>query len=179
MIFSSPSLFSRVRSAYFCGALIAVISAPQVLALAPQTLDLEVAEDGSVSWQGEAGYVYFLQWSLDLVTWSYAPETFAGLPAYASQSLASTERFFCRVRAVYAPEVDPNSEDFDDDGISNLAELTFTINGQLAQLDPLNADTDGDGFSDGMELQLGTDPSAQDHAATWTGAEAIVLTPAQ
>ena len=72
------------------------------------------------------------------------------------------------------PSVNPNSDDFDDDGISNLDELQHSP----FPLDPLNADTDGDGFSDGVERDLLlTNPSIKDHAITWNGDDAIILTP--
>jgi len=43
-------------------------------------------------------------------------------------------------------------EDWDDDGLSNLAEY-------LAGTDPLNRDTDGNGMSDWDEVYAGTDPT--------------------
>lgn len=142
-----------------------------------EVFDLDLDTNDSASWQGKEGYVYFLQWSEDITHWNYVPAIYAGVGTYTWQYTGTSEFLFCRVLAVYVPSINPNSDDFDDDGITNIDELTYQFNGQSAQLDPLNSDSDGDGFGDGIEEQLGTDPSTQDHATEWTGSAAIVLTP--
>jgi hypothetical protein len=139
--------------------------------------DLEVDDNDSVSWQGVEGHVYFLQWSTDLVNWYYVPSIYAGTGTYTWQYTGSSALLYCRIRGAYVPSSNPYTDDFDDDGLSNYDELVWLVNGQSANLDPLNADTDGDGIGDGIEAFYGTDPSVQDHAKSWDGTTAIVLTP--
>lgn len=146
-------------------------------ATAYEFFDLELDSNDSVTWQGEEGFVYFLQWSEDVEHWDFLPAIYAGPGTYTWQYSGTSDFLFCRVIAVYLPTANPNSDDFDDDGISNIDELTFQYNGQSAQLNPLSADSDGDGFSDGTELTLGTNPASRDHAIQWSGTSAIVLTP--
>ena len=145
--------------------------------LADSPVSLRIDHDNSAVWQGKENYVFFLQWSSDLVSWEYVPKIYTGEGNFSWQFNSSISQLYCRVQAVFAPGVDPNSQDFDDDGISNLTELTYRINGQSAQLDPLNADSDGDGISDGVEISLGTNPAEVDHASEWTSAITLILTP--
>lgn len=58
--------------------------------------------------------------------------------------------------------LDPNNStdalaDFDDDGLTNLFELSRNPPTSIN-----NADTDGDGFSDGIEVGIGSDPTVDD-----------------
>jgi len=137
---------------------------------AEEIVNLEVEANGDSSWQGVAGRVYFVQWSEDLINWDYVPTIFHGTGTHTVQYQGSSVQIYCRIKGVRIPSVNPNTEDFDDDGVSNLTELTMG-------LDPLSADSDGDGFSDGIEIDLGTDPKAQDHMVNWSGSAAVVLTP--
>jgi len=132
--------------------------------------NLDLDDPDSVTWQGQDGYVYFLQWSNDLTNWNYVSTIYQGAGSYNWAYPITSDTVICRVLAVYVPSTDPNLDDFDDDGITNLAELSLGLN-------PLNPDSDGDGFEDGLEQELGTNPLLKDHVIEWTGTNAIVLTP--
>ena len=131
---------------------------------------LDVDVNASSTWPGIAGRIYFVQWSEDLINWDYVPVIYEGVGPHTVQYQGSAVQIFCRIKGVHLPSIDPDSEDFDDDGVSNLTELTLG-------LDPLNSDSDGDGFGDGVEIERGTDPKLRDHAIDWQGTAAIVLTP--
>ena len=53
--------------------------------------------------------------------------------------------------ATLNPAVADGNRDADDDSLSNREEYAWGTN-------PMNRDTDGDGFSDGLEVQIGSDP---------------------
>jgi len=53
------------------------------------------------------------------------------------------------------PEVEAAEVDTDGDGIADGVEIELG-------LDPSNPDTDGDGIADGLEIELGLDPSNPD-----------------
>ena len=102
-------------------------------------------------WQGEAGYTYFIQWSLDLQEWHYFPDMRYGSGALNFDGSSSASKFFIRLLFTDAPTNNPETADFDGDGLGNLAELQMG-------LDPLNPDTDGDGISDGVEVANNMNP---------------------
>ena len=157
--------------------LVAMMLPAVVSGAAHEVFDLEIDSSDSVSWQGKEGYIYFFQWSEDAKNWNFVPTIYAGTGTYIWEYSGTSVQLFCRILAVYLPSANPDSDDFDDDGISNIAELEFQHNGQSAQLNPLNPDSDGDGFSDGTEVALGMDPSSPDHATEWMGTIAVILTP--
>lgn len=109
----------------------------------------------NADWNGVAHRVYFLQWSLDLVTWSYAPfmEFGAGLKTKSCSS--TSERFFVRLKYTDADWVTTMQEardaDLDGDGIPNWFEI------EEISSDPLDkasagGDSNANGMSDGWEL---------------------------
>lgn len=99
----------------------------------------------TLEWTGQSGITYFIQYSLDLQTWSYMPviESGDGTPvSYGFES--NTARMFLRLHYTDIPTSNPNSDDFDGDGISNWDEIRP---GGTAT-DPFKWDTAGDGHSD-------------------------------
>lgn len=126
----------------------------------------------SFNWQGQAGRNYFVQWSTDLENWMFIPTIRTGNNAGMSEGIAcSSSKFFVQLRWSDLPdEGDPNTADFDGDGISNLEELQA-----MPQTSPLDLDSDSDGISDaglidddgdgiptGWEIANGYDPLAPD-----------------
>ena len=122
----------------------------------------------NADWVGIEKRVYFFQWSLDLVTWQFAPFMEFGTGTKSRGCEASAPKFF--VRLVYYD--DPNIEsleqamnaDFDGDGVSNFDEINvlgtnpmlFSTNG--SGISDGAQDWDGDGISNADEVALGLDP---------------------
>lgn len=130
----------------------------------------------NADWQGVEHRVYFMQWSLDMVTWNYCPFIHFG-PGIQSRGVTSTSaKFF--IRLVYYD--DPNLEtleqaknaDYDQDGVSNLDEVTvlhtnptrFATNG--GTIGDGAQDWDGDGISNADEVALGLDPGVDNTGGT-------------
>lgn len=116
----------------------------------------------NLDWDGQSGVTYFIQYSMDLKTWSYMPiiESGGGLPiGYGFQ--CDTDNMFVRLHYTDASTSNPNSADFDGDGISNWDEVRSGGAGTSpfkmdtdddGQIDYFN-DRDGNGLADGWELQ--------------------------
>jgi hypothetical protein len=136
-------------------------------------LSFTVGSSGTwnADWQGVGHRVYFLQWSLDLVNWNYAPfmEFGAGLKSKGSSS--TSVRFFVRLRYADADWIDTLQEakdaDFDGDGIPNLFEVE-TIGSDPFDGDSAGGDSDNDGMVDGWELYHYGDLSTADPNAKHT-----------
>lgn len=115
-----------------------------------------------LSWHGEAGHTYFIQHSLDLKRWEMLPVIESGDDELIAWGLESdADRGFWRVWATDLPG-DPETGDFDGDGIDNLTEVLMGTN-------PLRADSDGDGMPDGWEHLYGLDPTTDDAAGDADG----------
>ena len=120
--------------------------------------------DHAVRWWGRTGRTYFLQISEDLVTWTYFPEVVkAGHDGviFLYLSLSGFDRLFLRLKYPFPDiaTVDPATDDFDGDKVSNLIEIDLGT-------DPLHsADSDGDGMSDDWETRFGLLPDASGDAA--------------
>ena len=119
----------------------------------------QVARNGeacSLDWTSHPGITYFIQYSFDLKTWNYLPviESGDGQPiSYGFQ--CDTDRMFLRLHYTNHPTSNPNSDDFDNDGISNWDEVRTGGTGTS----PLIADTDGDGVrDDGLVYAAQNDP---------------------
>lgn len=104
-------------------------------------------------WWGRDGHTYFIQHTEDLHSgWTWVPVIESGSDDIAEWGFTTTgDKFFLRLIHTDIPTSDPEGDDFDGDGLSNLYEI---LNG----LDPFNPDTDGDGMPDGWEVAFGLDP---------------------
>lgn len=192
--------FRHCCAAVFLGSLM-LLAAPPALAQTATDLNegLGLVKDHStevftLSWWAKADRSYFVQTSLDLVTWSYLPLVEGGTGAVAGIQFTSTEpRQFWRLRHTDAPNGgNAETADFDGDGVQNLVEVTqgtdpfLALDGdsdgvpddwELANFGTLGRDlgldTDGDGVSDHDEALAGTDPRDwRDHPGA--AAEAVV-----
>jgi Bacterial TSP3 repeat len=108
----------------------------------------------NAEWTGLAERTYFVQWSLDLEDWTIAPfmaHGVAPLGVHTHGGESDAPAFFLRLKFADIPTADPELADFDNDGLSNLAEVDLWI-------DPLNPDTDGDGVTDGVEVANSGNP---------------------
>lgn len=108
-------------------------------------IDVDTAGDINITWDGITNRTYFMQWSTDLVNWTYFPtiESGAGNPMSYGFNSTSSE-FFVRLKYQDGEVYDVNNADFDNDGSPNSVEL---LNGT----DPFNPDSDGDGTPDGPD----------------------------
>lgn len=135
---------------------------PGYAVITPETTLTHDAANSSftVDWFGAAGHTYFIQHSLDLMTWQTMPVIESGANAPLSWTIQLTaDRTFFRVLASDLPTGgDPETADFDGDGLSNLTEINLGAN-------PISLDSDRDGMPDGWEY-------AQDFNLTQPGASA-------
>jgi hypothetical protein len=122
--------------------------------------DLEVITVGTdkfLRWHGQADRTYFIQVSDSndhLSKWTWAPIIETGNDEDISYEVDGTDdKGFFRLWFSDQPTTNPDGDDFDGDGLSNLAEVT------LHQTNPLNSDTDGDGLLDGWEVVNSLDPN--------------------
>ncbi len=108
------------------------------------------------TWWGRSGSHYFIQHSEDLAAWTYLPLIIPGADAIEEWGFANgPQKFFVRLRYWTGPVTDPQTDDFDGDGLGNWEEL-------LLGTDPFKKDSDGDGMPDGWENGLGLDPANSD-----------------
>jgi hypothetical protein len=104
----------------------------------------------NVDWSGESGRTYFIKWSLDLVTWHYAPFVKYGQGVQtAGIQTVGAQKLFIRLHYAYDTTVttlqQARDADFDNDGIPNYYEI------ETLGSDPLDkGSAGGDGDSDGM-----------------------------
>lgn len=121
---------------------------------------LVLGEQGwSVQWNGRPGDTYFIQWSEDLVNWSFLKAIYSGDgSAIAHPILDSSKHLFTRLKWTdQADGGDPHSFDFDNDGLRSIDELNHPN-----QTDPLDGDSDDDLLLDGWELKHGFNPNDGD-----------------
>ena len=77
-----------------------------------------------LKWWSRAGNTYFMQHSEDLVTWNWVPAIEAGGDSVKEWGFISNgDRFFMRLQHTDIPSTDPENDDFDGDGFSNLEEI--------------------------------------------------------
>jgi hypothetical protein len=152
----------------------ALLSGPGSADPAPQPqVEFNAAAPGTwaADWQGVEDRTYFLQWSSDLVTWYYAPFIHFGDGAHSRGCSTDSPKLFLRLHYGDFTGIDSlgaaGNADFDNDGLSNLFEVTFGYDPFDAESNPNgtangNDDPDGDGFTNAEELAEGTDPNNPD-----------------
>lgn len=137
----------------------------------------------NLNWTGVNDRTYFVQGSDDMETWFYFDIIEPGVASFAHSYgfSISGERLFFRLAYWDGVTADPYGDDFDNDGISNLAELISS------ETDPLVADSNGngtldgaedsdaDGVTDGGEATAGTQVHGEDNPKV--GLSAIVVGP--
>jgi len=144
-------------------ALFSIIAGVAFAAASPLLADdqnselITVGSDKFLRWYGHADRTYFIQVSDPhdhLRKWTWAPIIETGNDAEISYEVDGTaDKGFFRLWFSDQPTTDPDGDDFDGDGLSNLAEVT------LHQTNPLNSDTDGDGLLDGWEVANSLNPN--------------------
>jgi hypothetical protein len=128
----------------------------------------------NADWEGVSGRTYFLQLSLDLEMWHYAPFMHFGEGDHQRGIHSTSEKFFLRLNYIDFPNIhsldDAMNADFDGDGLSNIFEV---MNGYS----PHKIDSNDDGIPDGaddldedgtltiFEQNSGRDPKTKDHPA--------------
>lgn len=141
---------------------------------APQN-QLEFKQGGqgtfNADWQGVTGRTYFMQFSLDLVNWHFAPFMNFGEDEHHRGIESDAEKFFLRlcyedIEGINSLD-DAMNADRDGDGLSNIFEVTHgynpfqvesTIDGLDASLDP-----DEDGLGNTAEQSVGSNPMSKDN----------------
>lgn len=104
-----------------------------------------------LKWPAVSGRTYFMQYTPDLLQdWIWIPAVISGHGETQSWAFdVSGEKGFWRLVSSDIPTNDPPGDDFDGDGVSNLAEL-------LQGTHPLeNFDNDHDGLPDDWETGAG------------------------
>ena len=143
----------RTRSACFsCIACALACPATAEQEAQPQMSITEGASNSwNFDWEGITGRTYFFQSSLDLVHWRYEPfiDYGEGIHSYGATP-PDPARFF-RLHYDDRATDDPETDDFDGDGLSNLFEV------QYLHTDPYvpnsgAVDSDGDGLADAWEM---------------------------
>ncbi len=124
----------------------------------------------AADWDGVAGRTYFMQFSLDLATWHYAPFIDFGEGPHSRGVESDSGRFFLRLHHADFPGIDSLDDamdaDFDGDGLSNIFELA---NGLDAFSASPNHDAEGDGLLLANEQLFGREPHLRDHPAVGLG----------
>lgn len=163
---SSKIIVAAVPLAFLIAPILADI-APQPQIVFTKGLENTFAAD----WQGVAGRVYFMQWSLDLQTWFYAPFIDFGDGMHSRGFAGSAPKSFFRLHHDDFPGItnldEARNADFDGDGLSNIFEVTFgyspyggnsTADGADNALDP-----EGDGMTNATENTRNLNPVARDN----------------
>ena len=141
----------------------------------PVPQKMEISQGGlgtfNLDWEGVTGRTYFMQFSLDLVEWHFAPFMHFGEGGHHRGFEGNGDKCFFRlcygdIEGINSLDEAMNA-DFDGDGISNIFEVTHgynpyqvesTSDGQDAVLDP-----DEDGLGNTAEQTSGTNPMSKDH----------------
>lgn len=110
----------------------------------------------NADWSGVTMRTYFLQWSLDLVSWNYAPLVEFGTGLKSSGiNTQGEEKFFVRLHYVDDTGVttlqQARDADFDNDGIPNYYEVENLFTNPLDK-NSAGGDSNSNGLPDGWEL---------------------------
>jgi hypothetical protein len=146
-------------------AAVALVSPLSALVTPETTLVVNSAtHTHTLSWHGEVAHTYFIQHSLDLLVWQTVPiiETGNNAPLSWSMQLVINRTFFRLLASDLPTGGNPETADFDGDGLNNLAEINLGAN-------PISLDGDHDGMPDAWEYQHGfslTQPGATANADT-------------
>lgn len=127
-----------------------------------QIENLPTADAFKLSWDGLQGNTYFIQQSQNLTDWNYIPIIESGdgnTIEYGFQS--STNKLFLRLVYTDQPTSDPENDDFDGDGVTNINELLISNTDPFVvdNVFDFENDADGDGLSDSYEIENGLDPN--------------------
>jgi len=144
------------RTVFLSLALWCSLSAQSTVMEPQPAPELTLAANGScdLEWVSVTGRSYFIQFSENLTDWQYFPYLELGTGQALGGSLSSTgDRFFVRLKYTDIPTTDPKNADFDEDDLTNWAEV------DVHHTDPFLADTDGDSLLDGWEVAHGLDPN--------------------
>lgn len=146
------------RSLTYCG-LIFLVECGNLRAdseLQPQVVFTERGNSTrNADWSGVTTRTYFLQWSLDLVNWNYAPvvEFGTGLKSFGINTQGEP-KYFVRLHFVDDTDVttlqQARDADFDNDGIPNYYEVE-TLSSDPLDKASAGGDSDHDGLPDGWE----------------------------
>ncbi len=118
----------------------------------------------NADWIGVAERTYFVQYSLDLVNWGYAPllRHGAGVQLCGMQTL-NAEKYFIRLKYSDDPAVNTlvkaRLADFDGDGIPNAVELEYGTGSDPFDINSVGPDSDSDGMPDAWEFAYGLNPN--------------------
>lgn len=153
---------------------VALLTSPMSADMAPQApVKFTPAAPGTFAadWQGVTGRVYFMQWSLDLESWFYAPFMDFGDGMHSRGLAGSAPKGFFRLHYGEYPGINSLDEamnaDLDSDGLSNIFEVTFgydpfdansTVDGPDNALDP-----EGDGMTNATENTRGLNALTKDN----------------
>lgn len=163
---SSKIIVAAVPLTFLIAPILADI-APQPQIVFTKGLENTFAAD----WQGVAGRVYFMQWSLDLQTWFYAPFIDFGDGMHSRGFAGSAPKSFFRLHHDDFPGItsldEARNADFDGDGLSNIFEVTFgysPYDGNSTADGADNAlDSEGDGMTNATESSRRLNPMAKDN----------------
>jgi len=127
----------------------------------------------NADWEGVPSRTYFMQFSMNLIDWHFAPFIDFGDGTHHRGIESDAGKMFLRLVFGDFPGInsldDAMNADFSGDGLSNIFKVTHgydpfeaesTEDGPDADLDP-----DGDGLSNASEQALGRDPMRKDHPA--------------
>lgn len=125
----------------------------------------------AADWQGVTGRIYFMQWSLNLESWFYAPFIDFGDGMHSRGMAGTAPKSFFRLHCVDDENITSLEEamnaDFDRDGLSNIFEVTFGYDpfdaSSTADGDDNSLDPEGDGMTNTTENIKGLNPMARDN----------------